>query len=207
MFQMAANQTPSPEAYMQRGSVIMDRIRTALIGGAIRSKLPPKRPMKLLDIGCGYLATNLIQNLDLLSEGWGIDLAVAPEVRRPNLNFIEQPVQEALNTLPSNYFDAILFISVLEHLWHPVDALSECFRVLAPGGRVIINVPTWNAKPVLEASAFRFGTSTASSIEDHKMYYSKRELWPMVIKAGFAPSKVRMSYRFLGMVLITTATK
>jgi hypothetical protein len=46
------------------------------------------------------------------------------------------------------------------------------------------------AKPVLEASAFRFGTSTASSIEDYRMYYSKRELWPMVIKAGFAPSNV-----------------
>jgi hypothetical protein len=41
--------------------------------------------------------------------------------------------------------------------------------VLKPGGRLLVNVPTWYAKPVLEMSAFKFGTSPALDMDGHKM--------------------------------------
>ena len=176
------------------------------MGNAIRRKLRNRRPQVVLDIGCGFQATNLVQNLDLITEGWGIDYAISPICKLPNLKFIEAPVEEALRSLPGGHFDAILFISTLEHLRNPVDALAQCHRLLTDGGRLIINVPTWYAKPVLEFLAFRFGKST-SGINDHKMYYSKRDLWPKLIEAGFMPNAVRLSYRFLGMVLMADATK
>lgn len=176
------------------------------MGNAIRQKLRNQRPLVVLDIGCGFQATNLVQNRDLISEGWGIDYAISPACKLPNLRFIEAPIEETMASLPSGHFDAILFISTLEHLRNPLDALAQCHRMLSDGGRLIINVPTWNAKPVLEFLAFRLGKST-SSINDHKMYYSKRDLWPKLIEAGFMPNTVRLSYRFLGMVLMADATK
>lgn len=195
-----------PEAYVQGGTDFWIRLRARLMGNAIRRRLRNSRPLVVLDIGCGFQATNLVENADLISEGWGIDFAISPACKLPNLRFIEAPVEETMESLPGGHFDAILLISVLEHLRNPLNALAHCHRMLTDGGRLIVNVPTWNAKPVLEFLAFRCNRST-SSINDHKMYYSKRDLWPKLIEAGFMPSSVRLSYRFLGMVLMADATK
>jgi SAM-dependent methyltransferase len=96
---------------------------------------------------------------------------------------------------------------VLEHLWHPDARLGDCYRVLRPGGVLIVHVPTWYAKPVLELSAFKFGTSPSCEMDDHKMYYSKRDLWPLLVKAGFMPSRIRTKYTGGFMTLLASATK
>ena len=75
------------------------------------------------------------------------------------------------------------------------------------GGRLLVNVPTWYAKPVLELSAFKFGASPACEMDDHKMYYSKRDLWPLLVRAGFKPSRIRLEYRKLCMILFGTSVK
>jgi ubiquinone/menaquinone biosynthesis C-methylase UbiE len=123
------------------------------------------------------------------------------------LSFVTSSVEDALPELPSNSFDAVLFISVLEHVWDPLASLSHCQRVLKAGGRLLVNVPTWYAKPVLELSAFRFGTSPACEMDDHKMYYSKRDLWPLLVRAGFKPSRIQMRYEKLCMILFSTSIK
>jgi ubiquinone/menaquinone biosynthesis C-methylase UbiE len=123
------------------------------------------------------------------------------------LNFVTSSVEDALPELPSNAFDAVLFISVLEHVRNPAECLSHCHRVLKAGGRLLVNVPTWYAKPVLELSAFKFGTSPACEMDDHKMYYSKRDLWPLLVRAGFRPSRIRMHYQKLCMILFSTSVK
>jgi SAM-dependent methyltransferase len=198
----------APPAYGQGGMVIVDRLRTWLITHAIRRKLPVAGSFRLLDIGCGHYASHLISNYDRLDEGWGIDLAIHEQIKNmPRLHFLEGTVESSLPQTPDSYFDVVLLISVLEHLWDPVEALREIHRTLAPGGKLVINVPTWAAKPVLEFSGFRLGTSTASSIDDHKIYYAKRDLWPLLIRAGFRPSRVHLSYQFLGMTLVAIAYK
>jgi ubiquinone/menaquinone biosynthesis C-methylase UbiE len=138
----------------------------------------------------------------------GVDFHVSEESRRyPRLSFVTSSVEDALPDLPSNAFDAVLFISVLEHVWNPAECLSHCHRVLKAGGRLLVNVPTWYAKPILELSAFQFGTSPACEMDDHKMYYSKRDLWPLLVRAGFKPSRIRMHYRKLCMILFSTSVK
>lgn len=195
-------------AYGQEGMVVVDRFRTWLITHAIRRKLPVSGSFRLLDIGCGHYATHLISNYDRLEEGWGIDLAIDEQIKNlPRLQFLEGTVEDCLPQTPDSYFDVVLLISVLEHLWDPLEALREIRRTLRPGGKLLINVPTWAAKPVLEFSAFRLGTTTASSIDDHKMYYAKRDLWPLLIRAGFRSREVRLAYQFLGMTLFATAYK
>ena len=43
--------------------------------------------------------------------------------------------------IPDNKFDSILAINLLEHIFHSRELLKESFRILNPGGRLIITVP------------------------------------------------------------------
>jgi predicted SAM-dependent methyltransferase len=99
-----------------------------------------------------------------------------------------------------------LLISVLEHLWEPQAVLSACHGLLKPGGSLVVNVPTWLGKRFLEFSAFRLGTSPAAEMDDHKMYYDRRDLWPLLVRAGFRPSRIRTRYHKFGLNLFAVAT-
>ena len=137
------------ESYLQHGSSFVDRLRTRLVQREILKRLPQTSGLRVLDLGCGYHATYLKAIGKRLAEGVGVDFHVSEESRRhPRLSFVASSVEDALPELPSNAFDAVLFISALEHLWDPVQRLTHCHRVLKPGGRLLVNVPTWYAKPV-----------------------------------------------------------
>lgn len=203
-----ADRASREQSYLQHGSTFVDRLRTRLVQREILKRLPQSDGLRVLDLGCGYHAACLKTIGDRLAEGVGVDFHVSQESRRhPRLSFVISSVEEALPELPSNAFDAVLFISVLEHVWNPAECLNQCYRVLKAGGRLLVNVPTWYAKPVLELSAFKFGTSPACEMDDHKMYYSKRDLWPLLVRAGFKPSRIRMHYQKLCMILFSTSVK
>jgi hypothetical protein len=72
---------------------------------------------------------------------------------------------------------------------------------------LLINVPTWRGKTLLELSAFRLGLSPKTEMDDHKMYYDKRDLWPLLVKAGFLPSRLQLRYHKFGLNLFATACK
>ncbi len=78
--------------------------------------------------------------------------------------------------------------------------------MLAPGGVLIVNVPTWAGKTFLELSAFRLGLSPAGEMDDHRTYYGRRDLWPLLVRAGFRPSRIRLVYHKLGLNLFARAT-
>ena len=80
-------------------------------------------------------------------------------------------------------------------------ALAERFGV-AVGKR-----PDMERKRFLELSAFRLGFSPKVEIDDHKMYYDKRDLWPMLVRAGFKPSQIRLRYHKFGLNLFAAARK
>jgi SAM-dependent methyltransferase len=71
---------------------------------------------------------------------------VAEAARRAlSLNIVTTPVE----ALPADArFDLIIMFHVLEHIGEPVELLRECAERLAPGGRLIVNVPnlsSWQA--------------------------------------------------------------
>jgi len=200
--------TVREESYLQHGNSFLDRLRNRLVQREILKRLPKQDGLRVLDLGCGYHASCLKAIGERLAVGVGVDFQVSEESRHhPGLSFVTSSIEDALPELPSEAFDVVLFISVLEHVCDAVRCLSQCHRVLKPGGRLLVNVPTWYAKPVLETSAFRFGASPACEMDDHKMYYSKRDLWPLLVRSGFKPSRVRMRYRKLWMILFATAIK
>jgi ubiquinone/menaquinone biosynthesis C-methylase UbiE len=92
--------------------------------------------------------------------------------------------------VPTASLDVVMIVSVLEHVSDPGGLLREVRRVLAPGGVALVNVPSWRGKRYLELATFRLHLGAACEVDDHKMYYDVRDLWPMLVAAGFRPSQI-----------------
>ena len=103
------------------------------------------RPAEVLDAGCG--AGGLIRRLAPLQPAWrwtGIDVSplacelargrCAAEIREGSI--LELPFSNAS-------FDAVVSADVIYHVQDDGGALREFFRVLRPGGIVVINVPAY----------------------------------------------------------------
>lgn len=137
-----------------------------------------------------------------------MDFHLAPELRTlEKFSFYEGTIEETLPKLAGERFDAALLISVLEHLPDPLHVLSAVLDLLKPGGVLLINVPTWLGKSFLEFSAFRLGLSPKVEMDDHKMYYGKRDLWPLLVRAGFKPSLIKLRYHKFGLNLFGVARR
>lgn len=208
MNDVAAGKTDREESYGQRGVSMVDRFGVYLSKRAIFRNLTKRSGLSALDLGCGYHATLLHAIHPSLESGVGVDLKISDAARRtPQLSYIEGTVEDVLPRLEDGRFDLILFISVLEHIWDPAVALKHCHRLLKSGGVLLVNVPTWRGKFFLEFSAFKLGASPAVEMDDHKMYYDKRDLWPLLVRGGFAPSRLKLRYHKFGLNLFAAATK
>jgi len=196
------------ESYGEHGVTWVDRFGVWLSSRAIRRQLPAGDGLRVVELGCGYRATQLVALRDRLKEGVGVDFKIAPELRAlAGFSFHEGTIEDALPRLDAGGFDAVLLISVLEHLREPGAALEAAARLLRPGGVLLVNVPTWRGKVFLEFSAFRLGLSPRVEMDDHKMYYDKRDLWPLLVRAGFKPSAIRLRYHKFGLNLFAAATR
>jgi SAM-dependent methyltransferase len=144
------------------------------------------------DFGCGYEAKLVRQVLPNVKQVVLLDVALAEDLKHhPKIWAMEGRIPEALSAIKSGSLDVVLCLSVLEHLWSPVDALKEFSRVLVSGGTCLINVPTWRGKRFLEFSAFKLGLSPSDEMDDHKTYYDPGDLWPLLVRAGFVPHNIR----------------
>jgi SAM-dependent methyltransferase len=204
----SAHRAVRKESFGERGLSWVDRFGVYLSKRAILRHLRSNQDLVALDLGCGYEATILRALSAHLVSGVGVDIKISQGARRtPRLSFVEAPIEDALAGMESERFNLVLLISVLEHLARPVPVLEECHRVMCRGALLMINVPTWRGKFFLELSAFRLGTSPACEMDDHKMYYDVRDLWPLLVQTGFAPSQIRMNYHKFGLNLFAVARK
>jgi len=187
---------------------VVDEFGVWLSQRAIRKHLSMREQFDVLELGCGYRAKTLVALQPTIRRGIGIDFTVDPAVKKiPRLEFLEGPIDAATAGLEPKSFDAILFISVLEHLADPLPALRGCHRWLRDDGVLLVNVPTWRGKGFLEFSAFKLGLSPKVEMDDHKMYYDKRDLWPLLVRAGFLPSMIQMHYHKFGLNLFAAVRK
>lgn len=155
---------------------------------------------RVADLGCGFDAVFASTLLDEAASVLLVDVALAERLTAlPKVTAVEGWLPDVLPTLPDASLDVVLCLSVLEHLWEPEAALAHIRRVLAPGGMALLNVPSWRGKRFLELSAFRLGLSPAEEMDDHKRYYDPRDLWPMLVAAGFRPSRIRCRRHKLGL--------
>jgi SAM-dependent methyltransferase len=196
------------ESYGQRELTLADRLGVWLSQRAIRRYLPRRNDLEVLELGCGYHASQLIALRAKLKRGIGVDFHIAPELQTlERFDFHEGTIEEMLPKLESETVDVVMLISVLEHLAEPHFAIQSACRLLKPSGLLLINVPTWLGKRFLEFSAFQLGLSPKVEMDDHKMYYGKRDLWPLLVRSGFKPSQIRLRYHKFGLNLFAAARK
>ena len=78
---------------------------------------------------------------------------------------------------------------------------------VATRGVLLVNVPTWLGKIFLEYAAFVLKVAPKEEMDDHKMYYDKRDLWPVLVKAGSLPSNLKLRYHKFRLNLFASARK
>jgi SAM-dependent methyltransferase len=146
---------------------------------------------RVADFGCGYEASFARKILPGVERMLLVDVRLADDLKRhPKVQARDETIEVVLPEVSSESLDIVMCLSVLEHLQEPQQVLDGFRRILVPGGTALINVPSWRGKPWLELAAFRLGWSAAFEIDDHKAYYDPRDLWPMLVRAGFRPREL-----------------
>jgi 2-polyprenyl-3-methyl-5-hydroxy-6-metoxy-1,4-benzoquinol methylase len=180
-------------AYGQQAKLtVVDRFGIWLSARRVQREAGHIAGRSIADFGCGYQARIARTLASTAASLTLVDVAVAEEAKcLPKTRTIEGELPDALAKLPDATYDLVLCLSVLEHLWQPEVMLTECRRVLAPGGLFLVNVPSWRGKRFLEFSAFRLRLSPVDEMDDHKRYYDPRDLWTLLRAAGFLPREIR----------------
>jgi SAM-dependent methyltransferase len=176
---------------------LVDRIGVFLSNRDVIEFVKKQKPKRIADLGCGYNATLLQALRPFCDHLLGVDLATNQSIE--GVELLDRRIEKDLSFLEDESVDFIVINSVLEHLQFPEEVLAEIYRSLSPGGSVFINVPNWRGKTFLEFSAFKLGLSPAEEMNDHKMYYDKRDLWPLIVRGGFRPQDIKLSSHKFGL--------
>lgn len=106
----------------------------------------------ILDIGCGD--GHFLSRAKL-----GLDRINGQEINK-TLNF------------PSNSFDTVSLLAVIEHLEHDKEIIKEIHRILKPNGRIIITTPLKKSEKLMKLYC--------KTPEDHKRYYDEDSLFKLL---------------------------
>jgi 2-polyprenyl-3-methyl-5-hydroxy-6-metoxy-1,4-benzoquinol methylase len=144
------------------------------------------------DLGCGYEAKiskkifSNVKRVDLF------DLSIGNKHQNSNTQIHIGTLPESLHKISLDTYDSIICNNVLEHIWDRKLFLSEIYRTLKPAGVVVVNVPSWIGKTFLEFCAFKLKIASSLEMNDHKIYFDPKDLWPLLIEAGFTPQKIKI---------------
>ena len=116
---------------------ISSRLMADLVADAYEKNLPQYAKGKLLDLGCGKVPLYLAYR-NYITENICVDWENT--AHKNNYLDFEHDLTKKLPFLDKE-FDTIILSDVLEHIPQPEFLCKEMSRVLAPGGKIIINVP------------------------------------------------------------------
>jgi len=187
----------------------LDRLGRWLNLRKMRRVLGETAGQRCADIGCGYDAAFARRLLRDAGSILLVDIRLGDEARLlPNARFVEGYLPRVLDQIDDHSLDLIYSSNVLEHLCDDAGTVRAFHRLLAPKGRCVINVPSWRGKALLEFVTFRLGLGPPpSEIDDHKRYYDPKDLWPILVEAGFVPSQIKCRRYKLGVNTIAICTK
>jgi ubiquinone/menaquinone biosynthesis C-methylase UbiE len=103
---------------------------------------------RVCDVGCGEGAPFLHFVESRISSGVGLD-EHAGKSTLEKISVRQADITAAF-PLETAHFDHVTMLAVLEHLTSPQNVLCEAYRVLRPGGSLIMTWPNALVDPILE---------------------------------------------------------
>lgn len=179
--------------YVNEGSHFYYVATHNLVLSLVKKYLPitnNKSPITILDAGCG---TGLLaKKLEQFGKVTGVDYSfeAIKNARKRKLNVVKASIDKL--PFPDNSFSIVTSVDVIYHEWVEDDqkALNEMYRVLRPGGILILKVP---ALKWLKLGHDKFVYT--------KRRYDKNELREKMEKAGFKIEKIT----YINIVLLKLA--
>lgn len=162
--------------------------------------LPRHTNLDILDVGCG--AGNMIHHLSRYGRVRGIEVDMRP-VKIAQSRGYDVRQGDATRRIPFDNatFDLVTALDVIEHVDADDAVLCEAFRVLRPGGFLLVTTP-----------AFQWLWSHNDELNAHKRRYTAGQLRSREEGAGFKLR--RLSYNFFlvfplsaSMILLKNATQ
>ncbi|MDY6794002.1 MAG: methyltransferase domain-containing protein [Actinomycetota bacterium] len=166
--------------------------------------IQPLQEERILDVGCGTGAlAYLLSNEG--AESWGADISPGMlELARERAGEAARHrfVEASADALPFDMetFDRVISVISFHHYPDPHESIKEMYRVLVPGGHILIcdmcgeGVHSW-----LVLALGRF-----LSIDEE--YYSRAEMKGMLEDSGFVGIEIRLVRRF-PRVMLAKGTK
>jgi SAM-dependent methyltransferase len=154
------------------------KILTSFIEDICR-RVTDRRP-RILDVGCGTGANLLMLSQYGDAEGVDVSEDALAFCRERGLEKVKLGAGEAL-PYDDGTFDLVTALDVVEHMDDDLAGLREMRRVLRPGGRVLLFVPT-----------FMFLWGVQDDVSNHRRRYRLPELRRVLEQAGFEIE--RMTY-------------
>lgn len=148
--------------------------------------LDKTKPGRLLEVGCGDGSRlNKIRKLGWGAEGQEVDQAAA-EIARSKYGLSVHLGDLRSLGLKELSFDAVIMNHVIEHVHDPVTLLSECFRILKPGGMLVAITPN------IESYGHKYFGPDCRMLEPprHIHLFSQKTLKLLASKAGFQSYEV-----------------
>ena len=143
---------------------------------------------KFLDVGCGSGAYEFYLIKDNIGwEFYGVEpSAPSYQIAKAIEGFKVFNGDLRNARYSTNFFDVILMSHSLEHVSNPTEVIAECFRILKPGGRLVVSVPNFNSL------ARRFFGKYWLHLDAprHLFHFTPDILKKMTEKSGFKIEKV-----------------
>jgi ubiquinone/menaquinone biosynthesis C-methylase UbiE len=135
------------------------------------------------DLGCGAGAPFLKYIESRLLSGVGLDEHVG-QSPRDTISVVRADITASL-PVESAQFDHVTMLAVLEHLTEPARVLSEAYRILRPGGTLIMTWPSPAADPILEVLTRLKMVNDELGFDQHQPRIPTKKLKEMLRETGF----------------------
>ena len=155
----------------------------------------PSGCKKILEVGCAE-GNFLHQLKDEETELWGIEPNIESALIAGTKLYkvLNNSLEEALEKLPDNYFDAIILNDVLEHMLHPAENLKHLKSKLNITGQIIASIPNFRyVKSLFQVVVKRKWKYTDYGILDytHFRFFTRKSIISMFEDSGYDIKTIR----------------
>jgi SAM-dependent methyltransferase len=162
-------------------------------------------PASVVDVGCGdgaatILASQVNPGHRIVGVDWSAD--ALRHARRRGLTLVRAEVEPAGLPIASGSADVVIMSELIEHLVDPDSALEEAWRVLKPGGTLLLSTPNraaWYNRGLLALGVQPLFTEVSlrgvfgrpgNQVAGHLRLFTRRALVGLLAARGFGAIRV-----------------